>query len=415
MTIKNFKMPGLAWQIFIGMLLGIITGWIFRENPHLSTVLTPIGDIFLRLIKMIIIPIVVTSIVVAIANSGDAKALGKLGGKTLLYFEIITTLAIIIGILSANIFQPGAGIDFSQLTQNDITKYVKTATSQEQMSLMDTIVHIVPTNPFAAIANGDMLAIIFFSVVFGLGLSAAKESGKPVINILKGSADTMFIITHQIMRLAPIGVFALIGMTVANYGLASLIPLGKLVLVIYGTMFFFVFVILGSVAKIFNYRIMDLIKLLKDEIILAFSTASSEAVMPRLMSKVESIGVPKHISSFVIPTGYSFNLDGSTLYQAIAAIFITQMYGIDFPIIEQISLVLVLMITSKGIAGVPGVSIVVLVTTLGVKGLPVEGIAYIVGIDRILDMGRTAVNVIGNGLAAIIIAKWQGEFKKNTA
>ncbi|MFC0178890.1 cation:dicarboxylate symporter family transporter [Thorsellia kenyensis] len=412
---KNFKMPGLAWQIFIGMLLGIITGWIFRENPHLSTVLTPIGDIFLRLIKMIIIPIVVTSIVVAIANSGDAKALGKLGGKTLLYFEIITTLAIIIGILSANIFQPGAGIDFSQLTQNDITKYVKTATSQEQMSLMDTIVHIVPTNPFAAIANGDMLAIIFFSVVFGLGLSAAKESGKPVINILKGSADTMFIITHQIMRLAPIGVFALIGMTVANYGLASLIPLGKLVLVIYGTMFFFVFVILGSVAKIFNYRIMDLIKLLKDEIILAFSTASSEAVMPRLMSKVESIGVPKHISSFVIPTGYSFNLDGSTLYQAIAAIFITQMYGIDFPIIEQISLVLVLMITSKGIAGVPGVSIVVLVTTLGVKGLPVEGIAYIVGIDRILDMGRTAVNVIGNGLAAIIIAKWQGEFKKNTA
>ncbi|SET19154.1 cation:dicarboxylate symporter family transporter [Thorsellia anophelis] len=407
---KKTKGTSLAWQIFYGLILGIIVGWIFYVNPTLQLVLEPIGDIFLRLIKMIVIPIVITSIVVAIASSGDVKQLGKLGGKTLLYFEIITTLAIIVGIVSANLFKPGAGVDFSSLTQGDISKYVHTANSQKDMSLIDTIVHIVPTNPFAAIANGDMLAIIFFSVIFGLGLSAVGESAKPVTKMLKGAADTMFHITHQIMRFAPIGVFALIGITVAKYGIASLIPLGKLILVIYVTMFFFVIVILGAVAKIFGYSIFSLISLIKDEIILAFSTASSETVLPRLIEKVESIGVPKHISSFVIPTGYSFNLDGSTLYQAIAAIFIAQMYNIDFPIAEQISLVLILMVTSKGIAGVPGVSIVVLVTTLGIKGLPVQGLAYIVGIDRILDMGRTAVNVIGNGLAAVIIAKWQGEF-----
>lgn len=404
------KMTGLAWQIFYGLLLGIIVGWIFYGNPNVQSFLIPIGDIFLRLIKMIVIPIVITSIVVAIANSGDVKQLGILGGKTLLYFEIITTIAIIVGITSANIFQPGAGIDFSTLTQGDISKYIATANSKEDMTLIDTIVHIVPTNPFAAIANGDMLAIIFFAVIFGLGLSAVGESGKPVVNMLKGAADTMFLITHKIMKFAPLGVFALIGITVSKYGIASLIPLGKLVIVIYLTMLFFVIVILGITAKIFGYNIFSLLALLKDEIILAFSTASSETVLPRLIEKVESIGVPKHISSFVIPTGYSFNLDGSTLYQAIAAIFIAQMYNIDFPLVEQISLVLILMVTSKGIAGVPGVSIVVLVTTLGVKGLPVEGLAYIVGIDRILDMGRTAVNVIGNGLAAVVIAKWQGEF-----
>lgn len=404
------KKLSLASQIFIGLILGIIVGAIFYGNPTAASYLQPIGDIFLRLIKMIVIPIVLASIVVAVAGVGDIKQLGKIGGKTLLYFEIITTIAIIVGILAANIFQPGNGVNMSQLEQTDINSYVDTAETQESKTLINTIVEIVPTNPIAAIAEGDMLAIIFFALILGLGISAIGEKGKPVLAFFQGIADSMFWATNQIMKFAPFGVFALIGVTVSKFGLTSLIPLGKLVITVYGTMIFFIIVVLGIVAKIAGYSIFKLIKVLKDELILAFSTASSETVLPRIMDKVEKLGCPKHISSFVIPTGYSFNLDGSTLYQALAAIFIAQMYGINMSITEQISLMLVLMVTSKGIAGVPGVSFVVLLATLGTVGLPVEGLAFIAGIDRILDMGRTVVNVIGNSLAAIVISKWEGKF-----
>ena len=404
------KKISLAGQIFIGLVVGIAVGAIFYGNPTVNEVLQPIGDVFLRLIKMIVVPIVVASIIVAVAGVGDIKQLGKIGGKTLLYFEIITTIAIIVGIAAANIFHPGTGVNMSQLDQTDISSYVETTESTETKSLVDTIVEIVPTNPIAAFAEGDMLAIIFFSLIFGLGISAIGERGKPVLAFFQGTADAMFWATNQIMKFAPFGVFALIGVTVSKFGLASLIPLGKLVITVYGTMIFFVLVVLGVVAKMSGYSIFKLIKLLKDELLLAFSTASSETVLPRIMDKMEKIGCPKHIASFVIPTGYSFNLDGSTLYQALAAIFIAQMYGIDMTIAEQVSLMLVLMVTSKGIAGVPGVSFVVLLATLGTVGLPVEGLAFIAGIDRILDMGRTAVNVVGNSLAAIVISKWEGKF-----
>ncbi|MEH7443518.1 cation:dicarboxylase symporter family transporter [Bacillus sp. JJ1122] len=405
------KKISLAGQIFIGLVLGIIAGAVFFGNPAVATYLQPIGDIFLRLIKMIVVPIVVASIIVAVAGVGDIKQLGKIGGKTLLYFEIITTIAIIVGLIAANVFHPGAGVNMSQLDKTDIASYVNTAETQETKSMITTLVEIVPTNPIAAIADGDMLAIIFFSLVFGLGISAIGDKGKPVIAFFQGTADAMFYATNQIMKFAPFGVFALIGVTVSKFGLESLIPLGKLVLTVYGTMIFFVIGVLGLVAKIAGYNIFKLILTLKDELILAFSTASSETVLPRIMDKMEKEGAPKHITSFVIPTGYSFNLDGSTLYQALAAIFIAQMYGIDMSIGEQVSLMLVLMVTSKGIAGVPGVSFVVLLATLGTVGLPVEGLAFIAGIDRILDMGRTAVNVVGNSLAAIVIAKWEGVFQ----
>ncbi|PLR77397.1 glutamate:protein symporter [Bacillus sp. V3-13] len=404
------KKISLAGQIFIGLILGIIVGALFYGNPEVASYLKPIGDIFLRLIKMIVVPIVIASIIVAVAGVGDIKQLGKIGGKTILYFEIITTIAIIVGIAAANIFQPGAGVNMSQLDKTDIASYVDTAESQESKSLVDTLVEIVPTNPIAAVAEGDMLAIIFFALVFGLGISAIGDKGKPVIAFFQGTADAMFYATNQIMRFAPFGVFALIGVTVSKFGITSLIPLGKLVLTVFGTMIFFVIIVLGVVAKLAGFSVFKLIKILKDELILAFSTASSETVLPRIMDKMEKIGCPKHITSFVIPTGYSFNLDGSTLYQALAAIFIAQMYGIDMSIGEQISLMLVLMVTSKGIAGVPGVSFVVLLATLGTVGLPVEGLAFIAGIDRILDMGRTAVNVVGNSLAAIVISKWEGNF-----
>ena len=406
---KKFKLS-LASQIFIGLILGIIVGAIFYGNESAQSFLQPFGDIFLRMIKMIVVPIIVSSLIVAVAGVGDLKAVGKLGAKSLSYFVVVTMIAIAVGLISANIIQPGAGVNMNNLEQTDISTYVDTAETKQHESFVDTLVHIVPSNPVKAMVEGDMLAIIFFSVLFGLSIAAIGEKGKPVFRFFQGVAEGMFYLTNMVMKFAPIGVFALIGVTISKFGLESLIPLGKLALSVYGTMIFFVIVILGLIAKFVGFNIFTLIKLLKEELILAFTTASSEAVLPKIMEKMEKAGCPKHIATFVIPTGYSFNLDGSTLYQALAAIFIAQMYGIDLSMYEQITLMLVLMITSKGIAGVPGVSFVVLLATLGTVGIPIEGLAFIAGIDRILDMGRTVVNVIGNSLAAIVISKWEGQF-----
>jgi len=404
---KLFKIS-LATQILIGLVLGIIVGGVFYGNSTIEVYLQPLGDIFLHLIKMIVVPIIISTLIVGVAGTGDMKQLGRLGGKALIYFEVITTIAIIVGLLSANLFHPGTGVNMSDLSQGDISGYVSTTEEVKDEGPFDVIVGIVPTNIIQAMAEGNMLAIIFFSVLFGLGVAAIGERGKPVLAFFQGVADAMFWVTNLVMKFAPIGVFGLIGVTVSKYGFASLISLGKLAIVVYGTMIFFIFVVLGLVAKFAGIKILYLIKVLKDELILAFSTASSEAVLPRVMLKMEKLGAPKDIVSFVIPTGYSFNLDGSTLYQAIAALFIAQMYGIQLSIGEQITLMLVLMITSKGIAGVPGVSFVVLLATLGTVGIPIEGLAFIAGIDRILDMGRTVVNVIGNSLASLVISKWEG-------
>ncbi|MFD3446193.1 glutamate/aspartate:proton symporter GltP [Microbacteriaceae bacterium 4G12] len=404
------KKLGLAWQILIGLVAGIAVGAIFFNNPAVVTYLKPIGDIFIRLIKMIVVPIVVSSLIIGVAGVGDIKKIGKLGGKTILYFEIITTLAILIGLVVANVFHPGTGVDMSHLKKTDISAYMTTTEQVQHHSFADTFVNIVPTNIMESLAKGDMLAIIFFSVLFGLGVAAIGDRGKPVLNFFQGVADAMFYVTNQVMKFAPFGVFALIGVTVSRFGISSLIPLGKLVIVVYGAMAFFILVVLGLVAKMVKVNIFQFMKLLKDELILAYSTASSETVLPKIMEKMEKFGCSKAITSFVIPTGYSFNLDGSTLYQAIAAIFLAQMYGIHLSITEQITLLLVLMVTSKGIAGVPGVSFVVLLATLHTVGIPAEGLAFIAGIDRILDMARTVVNVIGNSLAAVVVSKWEGQY-----
>ncbi|MED1915110.1 cation:dicarboxylate symporter family transporter [Brevibacillus sp. DP1.3A] len=409
------KRFGLAMQIVIGLILGILVGAIFYGNPAVATYLQPIGDIFLRLIKMIVVPIVVATLIVGVAGVGDMKKLGKIGGKTILYFEIVTTIAIIIGLLAANIFQPGLGVDRTVLTKTDIHKYVDTAETTQSHGMVETFVNIVPTNVFDALARGDMLAIIFFSVLFGLGVAAAGEKGRPVLNFFNGVADAMFWVVNTIMRFAPFGVFALIGVTVSKFGLSSLIPLGKLVILVHFAMLFFILVVLGIIARISGVKITSILRVLKDELLLAYSTSSSETVLPKIMEKMEKMGCPKAITSFVIPTGYSFNLDGSTLYQALAALFIAQMYGIHMPISTQITLMLVLMVTSKGIAGVPGVSFVVLLATLGSVGLPVEGLAFIAGVDRLMDMARTVVNVVGNALAAIVISRWEGQFDKKKA
>lgn len=411
---------GLGWQILTALILGIIVGAILHDNENkewlIMNVLSPAGKIFIQLIKMIVVPIVISTLVVGIAGVGNTKQLGKLGFKTILYFEIITTIAIIVGISLANIFQPGIGIDMSTLSQVDISQYEKTTQQVESQShgIMATILSLVPSNIFAAMSSGEMLPVIFFAVIFGMGLSSLPvEKREPLLIVLQTFSETMFRVTHMIMMYAPIGVFGLISVTVANFGFTSLIPLIKLVLLVHGAILFFAIVVLGLVAKYCGINIFTLIRILKDELILAYSTASSETVLPRIMDKMEKYGASKSVTSFVIPIGYSFNLDGSTLYQSIAAIFIAQLYGIDLSIWQEITLVVTLMITSKGIAGVPGVSFVVLLATLGSVGIPLEGLAFIAGIDRILDMARTALNVIGNALAALVIAKWEHQFDKN--
>lgn len=406
---RKFRIP-LAYQILIGLIAGIIVGAIFYGNPAIETYLQPLGTIFINMIKMIVVPIIVSTLIVGVAGTGDLKQLGKLGGKTMIYFQVISLVAIIVGLSAANIFKPGEGIDMSTLAKGDIDSYVQTTESVQNEGFMDVLVGIVPSNIIQAMASADMLAVIFFSVLFGLGVASIGERGKPVLAFFQGTADAMFWVTNLIMKFAPIGVFGLIGVTVSKFGLESLVPLGKLMILVYATMIFFVFVVLGGIAKLVGSSIFSIIKLLKDELILAYSTSSSETVLPKLMEKMQKFGSPKDIVSFVIPTGYSFNLDGSTLYQALAAIFIAQMYGIDLSIMEQVTLVLVLMITSNGIAGVPGVSFVVLLATLGTVGIPLEGLAFIAGVDRLLDMGRTVVNVLGNALATVVMSKWEGRF-----
>ncbi|ORM50439.1 glutamate/aspartate:proton symporter GltP [Pantoea conspicua] len=419
---KGFKIS-LAWQILIALVLGIVVGAVLHNQPDnrewlVTNILSPAGDIFIHLIKMIVVPIVISSLIVGIAGVGDAKKLGRIGVKTILYFEVITTLAIVVGITLANVFQPGTGIDMSTLATVDISKYEATTAEVQggPHSLVATILSLIPQNIFASMAKGDMLPIIFFSVLFGLGLSSLpSEQRDPLVNLFRGISEAMFKVTHMIMRYAPVGVFALIAVTIANFGFASLWPLAKLVLLVYAAILFFAFVVLGGVARFCKLRITTLMRILKDELILSYSTSSSETVLPRIMQKMEAYGAPKAITSFVVPTGYSFNLDGSTLYQSIAAIFIAQLYGIDLSLSDEIILVLTLMVTSKGIAGVPGVSFVVLLATLGSVGIPLEGLAFIAGVDRIMDMARTALNVIGNALAVLVIARWENQFDAEQA
>ena len=408
---KWLRLTSLAWQIVIGLVAGITVGYLFAGEAWISSWIAPLGDAFLRLIKMIVVPIVVSTLIVGVAGTGDIKALGRLGGKTLLYFEVVTTFAILFGLIFANVLRPGIGIQLSGLTKTDISSYVASEQTVAHHSFADTFVHVVPTNIFDALMRGDMLAIIFFSVFFGLGLASLGEKGKPMVHLFALTADSMFWVTRMIMQVAPLGVFGLMTVAVSKFGLAALIPLAKLVGVVYLAMFSFVIVVFGLIARWVGIRLFSLIKLLREELILAYSTASSETVLPRLIEKMQGFGVPKHIVAFVIPTGYSFNLDGSTLYQSIAALFLAQLYGIDLSITQQVTLVLVLMLTSKGIAGVPGVSFVVLLATLGSVGIPAEGLAFIAGIDRIMDMARTAVNVVGNALASVVISRWEGQFR----
>ncbi|UQS84077.1 dicarboxylate/amino acid:cation symporter [Bombilactobacillus thymidiniphilus] len=415
MYLKHFKIS-LGWQILLGLVIGILLGSLCYHNQSAITAMQNIGTMFISLIQMIVLPIVISCLTVGIANMGDIKKLGRIGLKTLLYFELMTTFAIILGLLVGNIFHPGQGIDIHSLHTQDISQYMQTAKhAQKNSGIWSIIMSIIPTNFFQSLSQGSMLPIIFFSVFFGLGTAAIGPKGQIIIDFLQAVSQVMFTVTNWIMKTAPIGVCALIGATIAQLGLSALAPLGYFIVLAYGTMILFIVGVMGIVAHFFQLNIFHLLTVIKDEVLLAFSTASSEAALPKIISKISNYGVNQGIVSFVIPTGYTFNLDGSAIYQSLAALFLAQAYNIHLSLGHQITLLLVLMITSKGMAGVPGASLVVLLATMTTVGIPASGLALIAGVDRLIDMGRTAVNVVGNSLAAMIIGKSEHELDMNTA
>lgn len=405
----RFGRLSMGWQIMIGLALGIICGLIFYQNKGAITVMQSLGTIFIRLIQMIVMPIVVSCLTVGIANIGNIRKLGRIGGKTLIYFEVLTTIALILGIVMANITHPGSFIDIHKLHATDISQYMSTAKSAEHSSgFWPLILSIIPTNIFKSMSDGDMMPVILFSVLFGLGIAAVGEKAKILIDVLNAVSEVMFKVTNWVMKFAPIGVFGLIGMTIAEMGISALLPLGLFIVIAYVTMLIFIIVVLGITAHIFHLRYWKTMRAILDEIVLAFTTASSEVTLPRLMKKTHEMGVSKGITAFVIPTGYTFNLDGSAIYQSLAAIFLAQAYGLHLSISHQITLLVVLMITSKGMAGVPGASFVVLLASVSTIGVPMAGLTFIAGIDRFVDMGRTAVNVVGNSIATLVIGESEG-------
>ncbi len=398
---KPKKGMGLTTQIFIGLILGVIFGYAF---PKYAVELKPVGDMFIRMIKMIVVPLVFSSLVMGIAGTGDFKKLGRLGAKAILWFEIATTLALIVGLLVVNVFQPGVGVHVAASGGADAAAAAKKTIDMTQM-----LVNIVPTNIIDAMGRGDMLQIILFSTFFGVAAAAMGAKGKPVVDMCISVAEIMFKFTWYVMKLAPIGVFALIAFTVGKFGLGMLIPLAKLIGSLYFALVTFVLLVLAGASLVIRVNFFHLLRALKEPILIGFSTASSEAALPIAMEKLEKFGVPKHIITFVLPTGYTFNLDGSTLYSALAVVFIAQVYGIPFDLSQQILMVLTLMMSTKGIAAVPGASLIVIAGTAAAFGLPVEGIGIILGVDRILDMARTACNLIGNCVAAVVVARWEKE------
>ena len=395
------KGPGLATQIFIGLILGIAFGYFF---PEYGKNLKPLGDAFIRMIKMIVVPLIFSSLVMGIAGTGDFKKLGRLGGKAILWFEFATTLALIVGLVVVNVLKPGLGVVITNGNSDAIAEAAK-----KSINHIDMLVNLIPTNIIDAMARQDMLQIIVFSCFFGVAAAAIGKNGRPVIDFATTVANVMFKFTHYVMLLAPIGIFGSIAYTVSTYGLEMLFPLGKLILSLYLALIIFItlIIVIASIAVRVNF--FHLLRALKEPLILAFSTAASEAALPIAMDKLEKFGVPKHIVTFVLPLGYTFNLDGSTLYSALAVVFISQVYGMPFPIETQVLMLITLMLSTKGIAAVPGASLIVIAGTAAAFGLPVEGIAIILGVDRILDMARTACNVTGNCIAAVVVARWEKE------
>ncbi|RPI66803.1 MAG: dicarboxylate/amino acid:cation symporter [Ignavibacteriae bacterium] len=403
----------LTTQIMLGVVIGIAIG---QFAPEFGTQIGWLRDIFLHLIKAIIAPLVFATVVVGIAGGGSVKALGSIGVKSILYFEIVTTLALAIGLVVVNVVQPGTGI---ALAGDPGT--LGSIAQNHPKTLIETIVHIFPTSIIDAMAKGDVLQIVTFSVLFGIAVSAAGDVARPVVTWCEGLAQTMFRFTNLVMLYAPIGIGAAMAATIGHQGLGVLTYLGMLIGSLYLALVLFVVLVLGSVMLIARVPIVPFFKAIREPFTLAFVTTSSESALPMAMERMEAFGVPKRIVGFVMPAGYSFNLDGTTLYLAMASVFVMQAIastspGFTFGIEQQIGMMLALMITSKGVAAVPRASLVILLATLS-SFLPPElkhygpiAVAMIFGVDEFMDMARTSVNLLGNCLATVVVARWEGEF-----
>lgn len=400
---RTSRMPGVTTQIFIGLVVGIVIGSVW---PTVGTGIKPLADAFLRMIKMIIAPLLFSTLVVGIAGTGDMKAMGRIGLKAIIYFEVVTTIALFWGLGLVNLFQPGAGLAMPIGTDTaDVA-----AMAQRQQTGWDIFLHLWPTSVIDAMARGDILQLVVFSTFFGIAVATIGERGRPVVDVLDSVAQAMFKFTGYVMLFAPFGVMAAIAAVVGGKGLAILVTLGKVVLLMYGGLLVFVIVIIGGVSMLIRVPFLTFVKAIREPFLIAFTTSSSEAALPKALEVMERFGVPKNIVGFVLPTGYSFNLDGTTLYLSLTSVFVAQLAGIELTFGQQMVMMLTLMLTSKGVAGVPRAALVVLTATLTTFGLPLEGAAILLGIDQVMDMGRTSVNVMGNCLATAVVARWEGVF-----
>lgn len=404
-------------QIIMGLVIGVAIGLLMAEMPAeakttLNKWMVLVREIFLHLIKALIAPLVFASLVQGIAGTGDLKKVGRVGGKALLYFEIVTTAALAVGLLVVNVLKPGEGLKLASIATDKLP-------TAKPLDFFETILHTFPTSVIDAMARNDVLQVVCFSVIFAMAVIGAGEAGKPVLAFCGSLTQVMFKFAGLIMKLAPFGVAAAIAVTVGAQGMGALLSLGKLVLTLYLALVIFVVFVLGSVILYFKVPLKPFFRAVREPFTIAFSTANSEAALPKAFERMERLGVPKSIVGFVLPAGYTFNLDGSTLYLALASVFIAQVAESSghahFTIVQQLTMMATLMLTSKGVAAVPRASIVVLTAALTSFGLPLEGAAMILGVDALMDMARTSVNVLGNCLASVVVARWEGEFDEKKA
>jgi proton glutamate symport protein len=404
----------LTQQIFLGLALGIAVGALV--NWHYTSTLNdpagaarvagyfkPFSTIFLNLIKMLIAPLIFATLVAGIAGAGHFKAVGRMGLRAIIYFEAVTTVALLIGLVAVNVLKPGVGAVLSG---------EKSTMAAAAMTWDQVLVHTVPTSVVDAMAKGDVLQLVVFSMIFAIALGMIGEKGKPVIHLCEGVAETMFKFTNIIMHYAPIGVFAAIAYTVGAFGVGQLGNLAKLIGTLYLALIVFYLGVLVPVALFFKVPLRKFVTAVREPAIIAFSTSTSEAALPRAMEAMERLGCPRRIVTFVLPLGYTFNLDGTTLYLSLASVFVAQAAGVHLSVGQQVAMMLTLMLTSKGVAGVPRASLVILAATLASYGLPLEGVTTILGVDAVMDMARTMTNVIGNCLATVVVSKWEGEFRE---
>lgn len=397
----------IAFQILIALAVGAAVGHFF---PDFGMALRPVGDGFIRLIKMIVVPIVFSTIVIGAAGSGSMKKMGSLGIKTIIWFEVITTMVLALGLVLANVLKPGVGLDLSHLAKKDINEL--SGYTDKVVDFKQMILDIIPTNIIDVMARNDLLAVIFFAILFGVAAAGIGKASEPVMNFFESTAQIMFKLTQIVMVTAPIGVLALMAASVGQYGIELLLPMFKLVGTVFLGLFLILFVLFPLVGLIFHIKYFEVLKMIWDLFLIAFSTTSTETILPQLMDRMEKYGCPKRVVSFVVPSGLSLNCDGSSLYLSVSCIFLAQAFHVDMTLSQQLMMMLVLVMTSKGIAAVPSGSLVVLLATANAVGLPAEGVAIIAGVDRVMDMARTGVNVPGHAMACIVVSKWEKAFRE---